>query len=510
MSRVSLRMRLVLAVGVVALLALALADVAVYASLQSYLYRQVDSTLQVAQRSVEAAATPPSGSAPSGTGASPGGGQQPSGATFCAIGRESAPGMFIEVLTRKGQVVNGDECPAFAPGHKAYSPRLTSVVTSDSFGAQSPGVAGYFTVASTTAGGPTFVAQVAQLPDGDLLVVADPTSGIASTLDRLLLLEVSVTGGALAVAVLVGLWLVRLGLRPLRDVVRTAEAITGGDLVHRVPHPNGRTEMGRVAEALNVMLERIQSGFDELQASKTRLRRFVSDASHELRTPIAAVSAYAQLFARGAAHGGDDMGRVMSGIEHETARMARLVEDLLVLARFDERPPLESELVELVGLAMESVQTARMMGPQWPIEFAAGDVVEVMGDPLALRQVIDNLLKNVRAHTPVGTPTAVRVSQVGDRAVVEVEDEGPGLAEGDADLVFERFFRSDPSRSRHTGGAGLGLAIVASIVTAHGGSVEVGRGQAGGALFRVLLPCAPAELLADPGGGALRVALGHR
>ena len=176
--------------------------------------------------------------------------------------------------------------------------------------------------------------------------------------------------------------------------------------------------------------------------------------------------------------------------------MARLVEDLLVLARFDEQPPLESELVELVGLVMESVQTARMMGPQWPIEFAAGDVVEVMGDPLALRQVIDNLLKNVRAHTPVGTPTAVRV--------------GPGLAEGDADLVFERFFRSDPSRSRHTGGAGLGLAIVASIVTAHGGSVEVGRGQAGGALFRVLLPCAPAELLADPGGGALRVALGHR
>jgi two-component system OmpR family sensor kinase len=510
MSRVSLRMRLVLAVGVVALLALALADVAVYASLQSYLYRQVDSTLQVAQRSVEAAATPPSGSAPSGTGASPGGGQQPSGVTFCAIGRESAPGMFIEVLTRKGQVVNGDECPAFAPGHKAYSPRLTSVVTSDSFGAQSPGVAGYFTVASTTAGGPTFVAQVAQLPDGDLLVVADPTSGIASTLDRLLLLEVSVTGGALAVAVLVGLWLVRLGLRPLRDVVRTAEAITGGDLVHRVPHPNGRTEMGRVAEALNVMLERIQSGFDELQASKTRLRRFVSDASHELRTPIAAVSAYAQLFARGAAHGGDDMGRVMSGIEHETARMARLVEDLLVLARFDERPPLESELVELVGLAMESVQTARMMGPQWPIEFAAGDVVEVMGDPLALRQVIDNLLKNVRAHTPVGTPTAVRVGQVGDRAVVEVEDEGPGLGDGDTDLVFERFFRADPSRTRDTGGAGLGLAIVASIVTAHAGSVEVGRGRAGGALFRVLLPCAPPELLADPGRGTLRVALGHR
>jgi two-component system OmpR family sensor kinase len=496
MSRVSLRVRLILAVGIVALVALTLADIAVYASLKSYLYRQVDSTLQVAQQSIESAVTQPSVTDPPGTGASPPGGQQPSGPTFCALGRESAPGMFIEVLTPKDRVVDGDECPAFAPGHTASSPNLTAVVTPDT---GSKGFGDYFTVASTTRGGPTFVVDALALRGGDLLVVADPTSGITGTLDRLLLLELAVTGGALAVAVLVGLWLVRLGLRPLRDVVRTAEAITGGDLVHRVPHANTRTEMGRVAEALNVMLERIQFGFDELQASKTRLRRFVSDASHELRTPIAAVSAYAQLFTRAAAQGGDDMGRLMAGIEHETARMARLVEDLLVLARFDEQPPLESELVELVGLVMESVQTARMMGPQWPITFEAGDVVEVTGDPIALRQVIDNLLKNVRAHTPAGTATAVRVGRVGDSAVVEVEDDGPGLGDDDTDLVFERFFRSDPSRSRATGGAGLGLAIVASIVKAHGGSVEVGRGQMGGALFRVVLQlrrsCWPTQAL---------------
>jgi two-component system OmpR family sensor kinase len=487
MSRVSLRVRLILAVGTVALLALALADVTVYASLKSYLCRQVDSTIQISQQSLEAAAAQPTGTNPPGAGASPGGGQQPSGASFCAIGRESAPGMFIEVLTPEGRVADGDECPAFAPGHKEYSPRLTSLVTSHSVRTGSKGVAHYFTVASTTAGGPSFVVRAAELPGGDVLVVADPTSGLASTLDRLLLLELSVTGAALAVAVLVGLWLVRLGLRSLRDVVRTAEAITGGDLVHRVPHANARTEMDRVAEALNVMLERIQSGFDELQASKTRLRRFVSDASHELRTPIAAVSAYAQLFTFGAARDGDEIKRVMSGIEHETGRMARLVEDLLVLARFDEQPPLEPELVELVGLVMESVQTARMVGPEWPIAFEAGDVVEVMGDPVALRQVFDNLLKNVRAHTPIGTATVVRVGQVDDRAVVEVEDEGPGLADVDPELVFERFFRSDPSRSRDTGGAGLGLAIVASIVKAHGGSVEVGKGKAGGALFRIVL-----------------------
>jgi two-component system OmpR family sensor kinase len=174
------------------------------------------------------------------------------------------------------------------------------------------------------------------------------------------------------------------------------------------------------------------------------------------------------------------------------------VEDLLVLARFDEQPSLEPELVELVGLVMESVQTARMVGPEWPIAFEAGDVVEVMGDPVALRQVIDNLLKNVRAHTPVGTATMVRVGRVDDGAVVEVEDEGPGLDDVESELVFERFFRSDPSRSRHTGGAGLGLAIVASIVKAHGGFVEVGRGKAGGALFRVVLRAG--SLVAGPVG----------
>jgi two-component system OmpR family sensor kinase len=497
MNRLSLRVRLILAVATVALLALTLADVTVYASLKSYLYRQVDSTIQISQQSVEAAAAQPTADSPPGARASPGGGQQPSGASFCAIGRESAPGMFIELLTPEGRVVNGDKCPAFAPGHREYSPGLTSAVTSRSVTTGGSADARSFTAASTAAGGPTFVVREAELPGGKILVVADPTSGIASTLDRLLLLELSVTGGALVVAVLAGLWLVRLGLRPLRDVVRTAEAITGGDLVHRVPHATTRTEMGRVAEALNVMLERIQSGFDELQGSKTRLRRFVSDASHELRTPIAAVSAYAQLFTFGAARDGDEMKRVMSGIEHETSRMARLVEDLLVLARFDEQPPLESEPVELVGLVMESVQTARMVGPGWPIAFEAGDVVELMGDPGALRQVIDNLLKNVRAHTPVGTATTVRVVQIDDTAIVEVEDEGPGLADVESELVFERFFRSDPSRSRDTGGAGLGLAIVASIVKAHDGSVEVGRGRAGGALFRVTLRAGP---ISSPAG----------
>jgi two-component system OmpR family sensor kinase len=486
MTSLSLRMRLLLAVGIVALVALVLADVTVYTSLKSYLYRQVDATLQVSEQSVKAAGSAPAFANPPGSSPMPA--HTPSGANFCAMGREIAPGMYVEIVTAKDTVVSGDACPAFTPGNTSYTPQLAAVVggllhtTTESVGS-----ATYFTVAATRADGPAFRVETERLEGGDILIVADPLSGISSTLDRLLLLELVVTGAALVVSVLVGLWLVRLGLRPLRDVVRTAEAITEGDLVHRVPHANARTEMGRVAEALNVMLARIETGFADLQASESRLRRFVADASHELRTPIAAVSAYAQLFQFGA-QDGDELGRVLAGIEHETGRMSRLVEDLLVLARFDEHRSFEPELVELVGVTMEAVGTARMVGPQWPITVEAGDVVEVMGDPIALRQVIDNLLKNVRAHTPRGTAATVRVGRVDDQAVIEVEDAGPGLTNIDAALVFERFFRSDPSRSRDTGGAGLGLAIVAAIAKSHGGRVTVERGEQGGARFRVSVP----------------------
>jgi two-component system OmpR family sensor kinase len=506
MTSLSLRIRLLLAVGIVALVALVLADVTVYTSLKSYLYRQVDATLQVSGQSVKAAVSGPGAENPPSTGSSPMPAQTPSGADFCAMGREIAPGMYVEIVSATDTVVSGDACPAFTPGSTSYTPQLTAIVRSLlRTTTKAAGSATYFTVAATRADGPAFRVQAEQLQGGEVLIVADPLSGISSTLDRLLFLELVVTGAALAISVLVGLWLVRLGLRPLRDVVRTAEAITEGDLVHRVPNANARTEIGRVAEALNVMLARIETGFADLQASESRLRRFVADASHELRTPIAAVSAYAQLFQFGA-QDGDELGRVMSGIEHETGRMSRLVEDLLVLARFDEQRSLEPELVELVGVAMEAVATARMVGPQWPLAVEAGDVVEVIGDPMALRQVIDNLLKNVRAHTPLGTAATVRVGRVDDHAVIEVEDAGPGLTDVDAALVFERFFRSDPSRSRDTGGAGLGLAIVAAIVKSHGGRVTVERGRQGGALFRVMVPLlstgspAPVSVLSGSAG----------
>ena len=232
-----------------------------------------------------------------------------------------------------------------------------------------------------------------------------------NTLHTLLLIELAVSAAAFVLALAGGWWLVRLGLRPLEDVEATAESIAAGNLDQRVPGADQPTEVGRLARALNVMLERIQAAFTARLASEARLkdseqhlRQFVADASHELRTPIAAVSAYAELFERGAAQHAEDLPRVISGIHAETARMDRLVNDLLILARLDEGLPIERAPVELVSLASEAVRTAAAVGPEWPVTFGATRPVEVSGDHDRLRQVIDNLLANVRAHTPRAPP----------------------------------------------------------------------------------------------------------
>jgi two-component system, OmpR family, sensor kinase len=493
MNTLSLRSRLLIAVGAVALLSLVVADITVYAALRSYLYRQVDATLAMSFQPLGQASAHPH-DVGNGQPGGPGPGGPPlNSSSFCQIGRESAPGMFIEVREADNEVVSGEECSAFVPGQKSYVPELPRTITGLSGGTSTKVPVEYFTVGSANRGGPSFRVRASALSDGGILIVADPINGIESTLRQLFVLELSVTGGALVVSILLGFWLVRIGLKPLRDVVRTAEAISEGDLMHRVPNANSRTEVGHVATALNVMLERIQRSFGDLQASENRLRRFVSDASHELRTPIAAVSAYAQLFQRGAAAHPDDLGRVMDGIERETGRMGHLVEDLLLLARLDEHHAVIREPVELVGLAAEAVETARTVGPGWPITFVADEPVETSGDREALRRVVDNLLANVRSHTPSGTTTTVRVRGAGGDAVIEVADDGPGLDAEQVGMVFERFYRADPSRSRETGGAGLGLAIVATIVRAHGGRTEAESSPGGGALFRVVLPAVAPE-----------------
>jgi len=499
---VSLRARLLLALGAVAIAALAVADVSIYSALRASLFTKVDQSL--AQQSAFFAR--PSGrdqslicphqfgSVPFGGGAANGGGPtNPERAP-------RVPGPLISssfvALVAVGSPADTNDCPAYVGGH-TYKPQLPATFTGFSRASDGAQVTS-FTAPATTKGGPDFEVRVTLLPGERDLIVATPITDTESTLHHLALIELAVSAGAVLAALVVGWWLVRLGLRPLTAVERTAESIAAGDLQHRVPNENARTEVGKLARTLNVMLERIETAFaarlaseERLKASDRRLRQFVGDASHELRTPISAVAAYAELFERGAADNEADLARVMAGIRSETARMDRLVADLLTLARLDEGQPMDHRAVELVTLCAEAVQTARTVAPEWPVALAATRPVEVQGDPHRLRQVLDNLLANVRSHTPEGTEAEVRVDSDGTEAVVAVSDHGPGLPEDQAHRVFERFFRADPSRSRTRGGAGLGLSIVDAIVTAHGGSVSASSAPGLGMTITVRLPELP-------------------
>jgi signal transduction histidine kinase len=496
----SLRLRLLLAVGVIAVVALVVADFATYSALRSSLYKQDDQSLVQNPLRIErflagdACPTPSSGV----FGGGPGGGGPPAGGGANDFGAST----YTEVLTTSGTRLLGKQCFAYV-GSRGYSPQLPSHVTG--FTAQPGGASAvYFTAASQQSGGPAFRVQVTKTSVVEestgtsqkvLIVVAEPISATTSTLHSLLLIELAVTAGALVLALAGGWWLVRLGLRPLEDVERTADAIAAGNLDQRVPGADDATEVGRLARALNVMLERIETAFAARLASEARLkesdqhlRQFVADASHELRTPIAAVAAYAELFERGASTNAQDLPRVVSGIRSETARMERLVNDLLTLARLDEGVPLQILPTELVGLCAEAVHTATTVGPSWPVTFTATHPVEVLGDPTRLRQVIDNLLANVRAHTPEGTTTTVRVDQVGTMAQVVVHDSGPGMPSADADRIFERFYRVDHARDRAHGGTGLGLSIVSAIVQAHGGTVTARSAPGSGMTVTVSIP----------------------
>jgi two-component system OmpR family sensor kinase len=485
---VSLRTRLLLALGVVAVAALLAADVATYTSLRTFLLSRVDQGLQQTHGPIEAAVK-----AGQGCRAQPGSGGEPGGGGPQGGGFPGTSNTYVAILSGTSLTVCDQ---AFQPATgEQFAPRLPTPITGFSLKADPNEESVYFDAPAAQKGGPEFRVRASIVPGAGTLILAVSLSDTFATLHRLLLIEVAVTGGALILAGIIGWWLVALGLRPLRGIERTAGAIAEGELGQRVPGENRKTEVGRLAAALNVMLGRIQDAFaardateSALRESEGRLRRFVADASHELRTPVAAVSAYAELFERGAESRPEDLARVMSGIRGETARMGHLVEDLLLLAHLDESRPIERSPVDIVEVASDAIEAARIVGPGWPIRFDGGPPLVVSGDRVQLRQVFDNLISNVRAHTPRGTSATVTITREGNDAVCRVEDEGPGITAEEASRLFERFFRADPSRSRASGGAGLGLSIVAAIVAAHGGTVAAAPAGGHGAVFTVRLP----------------------
>lgn len=486
--RFSLRARLLAAVAVVALVALLVADFATYAALRSFLTDRIDTSLDTAEDPLTDLLFEQQLRGP----------QDPFGndATDRAELAAAAPGAFVEVRDAANTTVGSGSTRG---SYATAVPRLPRRVT----GLDETGAVRYFTVDARRSG-PDFRVRAERLDGGYTLLVALPLDEVKRTLRQLFLIELVVTGAALVAAMAAGLWLVRLGLRPLRDIESTASSIAGGDLSLRVPQDD-RTEVGRLGASLNVMLRHIEDAFARRAASEEQLRQFVADASHELRTPVSAVSAYAELFERGANQRPADLERVMRGIRVETARMQTLIDDLLLLARLDEGRPLASERVDLVAVLEDAVDAARAVGPEWPITFDPSPPVVVVGDPMALRQVVDNLLANVRTHTPGGTEATVQVRLDEERghAVLEVADDGPGLSEEHRERVFERFYRVDTSRSRSRGGSGLGLAVVAALVGASGGRVELESTPGEGATFRVRLVLAtPSEPESEPASAA--------
>ncbi len=455
MRRLSLRARLVLGLLMLATAGLVAADIATYTSLRSFLFDQIDSTLESDHRFADQAG-PNEGRGP-----------------------RLPPGLYVEIRTLEGSVISSGI--GSIPGINAPAkPRLPSTISLSQPTFEQPDAVRYLTVPAASGGG-RYRARASIDPGSNVVViVATSLHDVDATLDRLLLIELLVTAAVLAALVLLALWTVRLGLRPLEAIGRTADQIAAGDLSHRVERAESRTEVGRLGLALNAMLGRIED-------SDQRLRRFVADASHELRTPLTAIRAYAELFGRGADSRPDDLARTMSGIERESERMSVLVEDLLLLARLDEGRPLEREPVALDKVAAEAVEAASAVEPDRPIELVA-EPVTVPGDRDRLRQVIDNLLANARSHTPPLAPVRVRVSAEGGSGVIEVEDSGPGIGEDEIAKVFERFYRADESRSRASGGVGLGLSIVAAVATAHGGSASARSNPGGGATVRVVIP----------------------
>ena len=325
------------------------------------------------------------------------------------------------------------------------------------------------------------------LPDRGTLVVGIPLTEAQATLHRLVRIELLVTLGVIVLVAGLAWWLVRVGLRPLEGIGETAGAIAAGDLSRRVEPADDRTEVGRLGTSLNTMLAQIEVAFEERRASEARLRRFIADASHELRTPLTSIRGYAELFRRGASARPEDLATSMARIEAEAERMGVLVDDLLLLARLDQGRPLEHDPVDLARVAADAVDAARAIDPARPIELDASAPAMLPGDAGRLRQVLDNLLENARVHSPAGTPTRVQVRRDGTDVVLTVADEGPGMDADTATRAFERFYRGDPARSRATGGAGLGLSIVAAIVEAHGGTVALLPTDTG-ATFEVRIP----------------------
>lgn len=330
-----------------------------------------------------------------------------------------------------------------------------------------------------------------------VLVSAAPQKDLDGTLQQLIIVEVVAFLLALGVLVVFGRIVMRRGLRPLSDMAGTAHDIASHDLTSqadlrmRAEGNGGGAEVEELRTAFNVMLEHIDASLAARTEANEQLRRFVADASHELRTPLTSIRGYADLFRYAAANEPEEREAHLGKIREETARMSVLVDDLLLLARLDAHEadaPLRPERIDLTELAGDAADAFTAGRPDHPLTAELGSPgLRLDADPVRLRQVLDNLLANAAIHTPPGTQVGLTLTVEGDEAVIRVADAGPGIAPEAQEHIFDRFYRVDNSRTRENGGSGLGLSVVQSLVTAHGGTVDVAS-EPGRTTFTVRLP----------------------
>jgi two-component system, OmpR family, sensor kinase len=337
-------------------------------------------------------------------------------------------------------------------------------------------------------------------PGMAVILVAKPNNQRDGPLGSVIIAEI-LTGAALLVLLAAcGPWLIRRSLAPLDQMATTANEITSrGDLTARMPDSGDHAETGRLSSAINTMLDRIQQAFNARLTSEQKVREFAADASHELRTPLTTIRGYAELYRQGAL-GPDRLPDAMRRIEQEANRMSRLVAELLELARLDRPSSLDLTETDLSLLVHDAVADAQAVEPDRPVYAEAPAHLLAVVDESRIRQVLANLLGNVRAYTPADTPTAVRLAATGPDAVLEVADSGPGMSAENAARAFDRFHRGGSNgdntpgghRNSNPAGSGLGLSIVQAIAQAHGGQATLESVPGRGTRVRIWLPLHPA------------------
>ena len=463
----SLRGRLLIGVISLVVVGLLISDVATYALLQSSLISRIDSQLMSGHNEAVGALGGP-GRGPA----------QPS---------QFPTGTVVELLGLDGSVVTAKVTTTFGATPSSARPILPKTLANAGMDRASAPI----TVEGTS--GVTHF-RMTDWPEnsfgGQFVVLAIPLTDVQSTLSQLLQLETLIAVGVIVAIALLAMVIIQVGLRPLQRMGGVASDIAAGDLTKRVEPATSKTEIGRLGLALNGMLSQIEAAFAERTESNNRLRRFIADASHELRTPLTSIRGYSEMLRRGASETPADAELARRRIEEESVRMSTLVDDMLLIARLDQGRPLEREPVDLQAIAADAAADAKAVAPHRQITLTAPAPVVVEGDDVRLRQVVGNLVRNALVHTPQQTAIEIGVSTENGTGRMSVADHGPGLEPKEMARIFEPFYRADPSRSRDSGGAGLGLSIVSAVVSAHGGKVNVKETSGGGVTFEVDLPLA--------------------